>query len=362
MDAVIAAGGVFNDHHGVGLKLAPFMRPQWGAAFDQLERIKRALDPNNIMNPGKLGFAPYQKGSDDMHLSMHNWMRVEPLERTCERLAQCGYESIEIMGEPEAYADRASVRATLEKHGIRCWGSVTLMLEDRDLLHPDGAKRAASVQYVRDCIDLVADLGGEEITIVPGLVGKTKPTAAAEQEWDWAVVGLREIYEHAGPKRVRLALEPLNRFETYFINRGAQAVALAEAVGEDCGVCLDCFHMNIEEADLLPAIRSAGERLADFHVADSNRMAPGMGHLDWPADRRSGALGGLRRGTDLRVRPVDRPHPDQPLSRRARDRGRRDLRRASRSSSRTTARTSSATGSTHGWCSRRPTRSAFDPG
>jgi D-psicose/D-tagatose/L-ribulose 3-epimerase len=218
-----------------------------------------------------------------MHLSMHNWMRVEPLDRTCERLAQCGYESIEIMGEPEQYADRAAVRATLEKHGIRCWGSVTLMLEDRDLLHPDDAKRAASVRYVRDCIDLVADLGGQEITIVPGLVGKTKPTAPAEQEWDWAVSGLREIYEHAGPKRVRMALEPLNRFETYFLNRGAQAVALAEEVGEDCGVCLDCFHINIEEADPLAAIRDAGGRLADFHIADSNRMAAGMGHMDWPA-------------------------------------------------------------------------------
>jgi sugar phosphate isomerase/epimerase len=210
-------------------------------------------------------------------------MRVEPLDRTCERLAQCGYESIEIMGEPEQYADRAAVRATLEKHGIRCWGSVTLMLEDRDLLHPDDAKRAASVHYVRDCIDLVADLGGQEITIVPGLVGKTKPTAPAEQEWEWAVSGLREIYEHAGPKRVRMALEPLNRFETYFLNRGAQAVALAEAVGEDCGVCLDCFHINIEEADPLAAIRDAGGRLADFHIADSNRMAAGMGHMDWPA-------------------------------------------------------------------------------
>jgi sugar phosphate isomerase/epimerase len=214
---------------------------------------------------------------------MHNWMRVEPLDRTCERLAQCGYESIEIMGEPEQYADRAAVRATLEKHGIRCWGSVTLMLEDRDLLHPDDAKRAASVRYVRDCVDLVADLGGQEITIVPGLVGKTKPTAPAEQEWEWAVSGLREIYEHAGPKRVRMALEPLNRFETYFLNRGAQAVALAEEVGEDCGVCLDCFHINIEEADPLAAIRDAGGRLADFHIADSNRMAAGMGHMDWPA-------------------------------------------------------------------------------
>ncbi len=218
-----------------------------------------------------------------MHLSMHNWMRVEPLDRTCERLAECGYESIEIMGEPELYGDRAQVRETLHRHGIRCWGSVTLMLEERDMLHREEAARAASVQYVKDCIDLVADLGGQELTIVPGLVGKTRPTAPAEQEWEWAIEGLKAAYEHAGPRRVRLALEPLNRFETYFLNRGAQARALAEAVGPECGVCMDAFHMNIEEEDFLQAIADAGDRLADFHVADSNRMAAGMGHLDWPA-------------------------------------------------------------------------------
>jgi sugar phosphate isomerase/epimerase len=251
-----------------------------------------------------------------MHLSMHNWMRVEPLDRTCERLAQCGYESIEIMGEPEQYADRESVHATLQRHGIRCWGSVTLMLEDRDLLHPDDVKRAASVQYVKDCIDLVADLGGGEITIVPGLVGKTKPTAPAEQEWGWAVAGLRDVYEHAGPKKVRMALEPLNRFETYFLNRADQAVALAEEVGPNCGVCLDAFHLNIEEADLFAAIRKTGSRIADFHVADNNRMAPGQGALDWrriiETLRAAGYDGAI---TVEFVAPVDRtpvsPWPDQ---------------------------------------------------
>jgi len=217
-----------------------------------------------------------------MHLSMHNWMRVEPLERTAERLAECGYESIEIMGEPEVYADRDEVKRTLGAHGIRCWGAVTLMLGDRDLVHADDGLRAAAVQYIKDCIDLVSDLGGEEITIVPGLVGKTKPTAGAEQEWEWAVSGLRDIYEHSNGTGVRLALEPLNRFETYFINRGAQALALAEEVGGECGICLDAFHMNIEEDDVFDSIRSAGPRLADFHVADTNRMACGMGHYDWP--------------------------------------------------------------------------------
>ena len=65
--------------------------------------------------------------------------------------------------------------------------------------------------------------------------------------------------------------------------RGEQALALADAVGPDVGVCLDCFHMNIEEVDLLETIRAIGPRLTDFHVADNGRLACGMGALDWPA-------------------------------------------------------------------------------
>jgi len=215
-----------------------------------------------------------------MHLSMHNWMRAEPLEVTLARLAKYGYESIEISGEPEQYkADE--VRALLDKYGLRCWGSVTLMLGDRNLVAADESKRQQSVQYTKDCIDLVAALNGTEMTIVPATVGKIVPDGTPEQEWEWAVTSLKAIYEHSQPLGVRLAIEPLNRFETYFINRGAQAMALAEAVGDDCGVCLDAFHLNIEEQDLYQAIVDCGPRLADFHVADNNRMPAGMGHYDW---------------------------------------------------------------------------------
>ena len=215
-----------------------------------------------------------------MHLSMHNWMRAEPLEVTLARLAKYGYESIEISGEPEQYKAE-DVKPLLTKYGLRCWGSVTLMLGDRNLVAGDADQRAASVQYMKDCIDLVAACDGEEMTIVPATVGKITPDSTPEQEWEWAVAGLKDIYEHAQPLGVTLAIEPLNRFETYFINRGAQAMALAEAVGDGCGVCLDAFHINIEEADLYQAIRDCGPRLVDFHAADNNRMPAGMGHYDW---------------------------------------------------------------------------------
>ncbi len=217
-----------------------------------------------------------------MKVSMHNWMRPEPIEHTIERLARLGYDGLEISGEPQLY-DAERLRPVLDEHGLRCWGAVTLTMGARDLLHEDPYTRQATVAYMKDCLTMVSDLGGAILTVVPSTVGKIVPMASPDEEWDWAVEGLKECQAHAETVGVRMGLEPLNRFETYFLNRCDQALALAEAVGGDCGVCLDAFHTNIEESDLLGAIRTAGDRLVDFHVADNNRMPPGYGALDWDA-------------------------------------------------------------------------------
>ncbi len=216
-----------------------------------------------------------------MHLSMHNWMRAEPIETTIQRLARYGYESIEISGEPEIY-DTKAVKRLLAEHGLRCWGSVSLMFAGRDLIHAEEQVRATSIAYIKECITMVKELDGHEMTIVPSQVGKVQAMDTPEQEWQWAVEGLREIYPYAEREGVRMALEPLNRFETNFLNRADQAVLLATEVGPNCGVCIDTFHLNIEEADMVEAIRQSAARLVDFHVADNNRMACGMGALDWP--------------------------------------------------------------------------------
>ena len=215
-----------------------------------------------------------------MHVAMHNWMRAEPIEVTIARLGTSGYDAIEISGEPERY-DTKHVRGLLKEHGLKCWGSVTLMLADRDLLAKDEKQRADSVKYVKDTITMVKELEGKEITIVPSTVGKVKPQGAPDEEWKWAVESLKQCYEHGQKEGIKLALEPLNRFETYFLNRHDQALLLAEAVGPDCGICLDVFHLNIEEVNMYDAIRKSKARLADFHVADNNRMPCGHGACDW---------------------------------------------------------------------------------
>ncbi len=216
---------------------------------------------------------------------MHNWMRAEPVEDTIRRLAKYGYDSIEISYDSVELAPgapgTAAVRRMLRDNGLSCYGSISLMFAGRDLIHSDAAVRASSVEYLNGCITMVKQLGGQVMSIVPSEVGKVKAMAEPEEEWEWAVEGLREVREHANREGVRMALEPLNRFETNFLNRHDQALALAEAVGPDVGVCLDVYHMNMEEADLYAAMRSAGSRMYDLHVADNNRMACGQGALNW---------------------------------------------------------------------------------
>lgn len=215
-----------------------------------------------------------------MFLSMHNWMRAEPIETTIRRLHKYGYESIEISGEPEQWNTK-EVGRILKDNKVKCWGSVTLMFAGRDLIHADPFIRDSSIDYIKKCITMVKELDGREMTIVPSQVGKVTPMESPEIEWQWAVEGLKEIYPHAEAAGVTMALEPLNRFETNFLNRHDQALLLAEEVGPNCGVCLDAFHINIEEADLHKAILNTGKRLADFHVADNNRMACGQGDYKW---------------------------------------------------------------------------------
>ena len=217
-----------------------------------------------------------------MHIAAHNWMRAEPIRRTLERMQAQGIASIEIAGEPDQY-DTREVRALLKANGQRCWGGVTLTLGKRNLAARDPAQREATVDYMKRVVTMVRELDGEIVSLVPVTVGKLVAEGTPEEEWTWLVDGVKAVYDHAERAGVRIAIEPLNRFETYLVNRCDQALALADAVGPNCGVCLDVFHMNIEEADLHAAFRRARGRIHDVHIADSNRFAPGMGQLDFGA-------------------------------------------------------------------------------
>jgi len=116
--------------------------------------------------------------------------------------------------------------------------------------------------------------------------GETRlgPMASREDEWAWSLDGMRTAARTAERLGVRIAVEPLNRYEAYLVTTVAQGLAYVAGVGSPwVGLTVDVFHANIEEADIAGAIRAAAPALCHLHLADSNRQGLGRGHLDLAA-------------------------------------------------------------------------------
>jgi sugar phosphate isomerase/epimerase len=156
----------------------------------------------------------------------------------------------------------------------------------------DADKRRDAVEQLRLQLSVIAELGGEGV-LTPASWGMFSlrlppfaPPRSPAEDRKVLLEALAVLGEHAAREGVWLAVEPINRYEDYMVNRLDQAVSLAEAVERELGlgsvrVCADLFHMNIEEDDLGKAIAATGRRLAHVHVDDSNRLQPGTGHLDF---------------------------------------------------------------------------------
>jgi sugar phosphate isomerase/epimerase len=205
----------------------------------------------------------------------------EDVADSIDRLARFGYDAIELAGEPDAF-DAAAVRLRAEQAGIAVGSICSIYTAERDLSHPDAAVRERAAAYVRQVAEFAAAVGAPTMIIAPAAVGRLAPLAAREDEWKWAVEGIRAGGEYAAGLGVNLTLECWNRYETYFLNRLDQAVDLWNETGlSNGGVMGDTFHMNIEEDSIADAIRRTGPLLNHVHLADSNRSAPGQGHTDF---------------------------------------------------------------------------------
>jgi sugar phosphate isomerase/epimerase len=205
----------------------------------------------------------------------------EDIATSIDRVARFAYDGIEIVGEPADY-DAAEVKRLADQAGIRISSICSIYTPERDLAHPDAGVRGAAVDYVKAVADLASALECATIIVHPTACMKTSALADPDQERAWAIEGIRAAGEYAQPLGVSLSLECWNRYETYFLNRLEQAVDLWKATElTNGGVQGDTFHMSLEEASIPDAFRAAGPHLQHVHLADSNRAAPGAGHLDF---------------------------------------------------------------------------------
>src|SRR5699024_10685977 len=166
--------------------------------------------------------------------------------------------------------------------------TLTLVMgEGRELVATDAATVGRTQDYLRGVVDAAHAVGASVIAgPAYASVGRTWRMNETERRECYAQLthNLGPVVEHAHQAGVRVAVEPLNRYETSLINTVDQGLdALADLPAAGCGLLLDIYHMNIEETDIPAAIRRAGDRIAHVQVCANDRGAPGADHLPWPA-------------------------------------------------------------------------------
>jgi len=223
-----------------------------------------------------------------MRFGINSFLYVSPFTTASVKLfaqfKKWGFDTVEIPVESPEHIDPAKVRDAAAKAGIAIGSICACMGPGRDFRGSAEEQKTATT-YVRALIDQAAIMGCPSVIgPIYSVVGKAGAVEPSEQKREFALVvkNLKPLAKYAEKKGVTLCIEPLNRFETDFLNTCDKGLALIKAVGSKAvKLHLDTFHMNIEEKNQAAAIVKAGKQLAHFHACGSDRGTPGGDHIDW---------------------------------------------------------------------------------
>jgi len=197
-------------------------------------------------------------------------------------LAELGYQGIELSLRTKDDVNRRQFNKHLESLGLRLYSIATgqSFLEDGlSLFSTDDSTRDAAVARLHDHIDFASDWNA--CVIVGGIRGKLA-RAGDQQQFEAGCRSIEKCVAYAQKKNVTILLEAINRYETNVFNTLNEVRALMEKrISDNFLILPDTFHMNIEEADMVKTLVDNKDFIGAIHFADSNRLAPGMGHIDF---------------------------------------------------------------------------------
>ncbi len=201
-----------------------------------------------------------------------------------KKIKDFGFDLIELCIEDPDIINPETTRKSINESGI---GAIVCGAfgPERDVSSEDENIQKKGIEYIKTCIDY-AEIIGSPVVVGPmySATGKARLLSRDEKskQWNLGINNLKVVADYAVKRKIKLAIEPLNRFETDFINTVEQGMEFVDRINyENVGLLLDTFHMNIEEKDPAAAIRSAGEKLFHFHACSNDRGTPGTGHINW---------------------------------------------------------------------------------
>ncbi|MSV29554.1 MAG: sugar phosphate isomerase/epimerase [Bryobacterales bacterium] len=195
-----------------------------------------------------------------------------------------GFDGVEVpLFDPAAFA-ATDIRRGLEENALECT-ICSVLVGGLNMISDDASVRAKTREHMKAAVKSAAEVGAKIIAgPLYSPVGYLPGRRRNADEWKWAV----DCYQAIGPVLtdygVTVAIEPLNRFETYFLNTAADAVALCDEINHpNVGILFDTFHANIEEKDIAAGYRTVAKHLKHVHTCENDRGIPGSGHVEWPA-------------------------------------------------------------------------------
>lgn len=207
------------------------------------------------------------------------------LEVSIAKAARLGYDGIELALSDAKQVDRGCIEEALSRHGLELPAiSTGRVFAERKvwLTHPDVAVRREAIDTLKGLITLASRY--EALVNIGRVRGYVHEDETQETAIERFLEGMGECADAADRVGVTLVLEPVNRYETNFVNSVPDAMALLERLARsNVKIMPDVFHMNIEDASIEGNLLAAGSLVAYVHFADSNRLAPGQGHLDFDA-------------------------------------------------------------------------------
>ena len=197
-------------------------------------------------------------------------------------IKEAGFDGVEVpLLHPESF-DASGIRKLLDAYDLEC-NVCTALTAGLSLTAEDSDVRRKTRLHLRNVVEAAAETGAQIVAgPVYSPVGYFSGRRRTLEEWKRAVDGLQSLGDVLLANDVTLAIEPLNRFETYFLNTAADAAALATQIGHpNVGVLFDTFHANIEEKSVANGYRTVGKHLKHVHTCENDRGIPGSGHVDW---------------------------------------------------------------------------------
>ncbi len=204
------------------------------------------------------------------------------VEDVLPRLKEHGFDGIEFPIFDPKIISPSRVRRALEANDLEC-NVASVFIDHLSLISPDKSVRDQSVQRLKDVIAVAAECGAPLVAgPLYSRVGYLPGRRRTADEWSWAVEGYQQLSDSLEEHHVAVAIEPLNRFETYFLNTAADAVRLCDEISNpNIGILFDTFHANIEEKDVAAALLSLEKHLKVIHTSENDRGTPGSGHIAW---------------------------------------------------------------------------------